>query len=124
MNAQARAEGRAVRDAVGEHILEIPAHAVVRLHPDDVGAVCQEQDIVCDLEVMRAGVDSGGEEADRFQLARIGGVENRHAIAEHVADVDMAAVDHDLDAVGATALIAMGQVPNPSPDALRSISSG
>ena len=41
-----------------------------------------------------------------FKRRGIRGVENRHAIAEHVADVDMAAVHHDLHAVGAAALIA------------------
>ena len=60
-----------------------------------------------------------GEEADRLQPPRIGGVENRHAIAEHVADVDVAAVDHDLHAVGPAALIAVRQVPDPAPDAWR-----
>src|SRR4029077_4993947 len=39
--------------------------------------------------------------------------------AEHVADIDMPAVDHDLDAVGTTALIAVGQVPDAASEALR-----
>src|SRR6266853_979919 len=67
---------------------------------------------------MRARTGPGGEEADRLQLPRIGGVENRHAIAEHVADVHVAAVDHDLYAVGAAALIAVRQVSDSAPDAV------
>src|SRR3989442_552969 len=68
---------------------------------------------------MRAGIDARGEEADGLQPARIGGVENRHPIAEHVADINMAAVDHDLYTIRPAALIAVRQVPDPAPDALR-----
>ena len=68
---------------------------------------------------MRAGAGARGEEADRLQTARIRGVENRYAIVEHVADVDMAAVHHDLHTVGAPALIAVRHVPDPPPDAVR-----
>ena len=119
MNAQARAKLLALGDAVGERVLEVAAHVVVGLHRDDVRAVGEQQQIVGHLQVMRASVDSRGEEADRLQPARIGGVENRHAIAEHVADIDVAAVHHHLDAVGAPALIAVRQVPDAVPDALR-----
>jgi len=66
---------------------------------------------------MRAGVDAGGEEADRLQPPRIGGVENRHTVAEHVADVDVTAVDHHLHAVRSSTLIAVRQVTNAPPDA-------
>ena len=62
---------------------------------------------------------AGGEEADRLQPARIRGVEDRDAVAEHVADVDVAAVDHHLHAVGPAALIAVGQVADAAADALR-----
>src|SRR5436190_24023451 len=68
---------------------------------------------------MRAGAGARSEEADRLQTARIRGVENRDAIVEHVADVDMTAVHHDLHAVGAAALIAVGYVPDPAADAVR-----
>ena len=58
MNAQARAELLAVGDAVGERVLEIAAQVVVGLHRHDVGAVGEQQQIVGDLQVMRAGVDA------------------------------------------------------------------
>ena len=119
MNAQTRSELRSFRDAVDKVVLEVPAHVVVRLRGHDVGPVGEQQHIVGDLQVMRARTGARGEEADRLQLTGIRGVENRDAIAEHVADVNMAAVDHDLDAVGAAALIAVRQVPDPAPDARR-----
>ena len=108
MNTQARAEFLAIRDAVGEAVLEIAAHVVVGLHRHDICAVSEQHHIVGDLQVMRAGAATRGEEADRLQTARIRGVENRYAIVEHVADVDIA-VHHDLHTVGAPALIARGR---------------
>ena len=58
-------------------------------------------------------------EANRFQLTRILGVQNRHAVAEHVPDIDVAAVHHHLHAVWTSALVAVRQVPDPATDALR-----
>ena len=118
VNAQARAELLAIGDAVDKRILEIAAHAVIGLHGHDVCAVGEQHQIVRDLQVMRTGIDAGGEEADGLQPARIRRIENRHAIAEHVADIHMAAVDHDLHTVRAAALVAVRQVPDPAPDAL------
>ena len=94
-------------DAVGEVVLEIPAHAVIGLHRHDIRAVGEQQHIVGDLQVMRASSGPRGEEADRLQPARVLGIENRDAVVEHVADVDVAAVHHDLHTVGAAALIAV-----------------
>ena len=119
VNAQTRSEFLAIGDAVGQVVLEIAAHVVVGLHRDDVRAVGEQQQIVGDLQVMRARIGAGGEEADRLQVARIRGVENRHPVAEHVADVDMAAVHHDLYAVGAAAQIAVRQMADPASDAVR-----
>jgi len=56
---------------------------------------------------------------DRLQLARIGGVENRHAVAEHVADVNVFAVDHHLHTVRPAALVAVRDVLDAVPDTLR-----
>ena len=119
VNAQARTEFLAIGDAVGERVLEIAAHVVVGLHRHDVRAIGEQQQIVGNLQVMRAGEVAAGEEADGLQAARIRGVENRHAVAEHVADVKMAAVDHDLHAVRPAADIAVGQMTEAAPNALR-----
>ena len=56
---------------------------------------------------------------DRLQAARIGGVEDGDAVAEHVADVDVAAVQHHLHAVGPSALIAVGEMADAAADAGR-----
>src|SRR6185503_1055762 len=79
----------------------------------------EQQQIIRHLQVMSAGVDARSEEADRLQAPRLRGVENRHPVAEHVADVNMAAVDHHLYAVRAAALIGVREVPDAPPDALR-----
>ena len=53
-----------------------------------------------------------------FSAARVRRVEDRDAVAEHVADVDVAAVDHHLHAVGPAANVAVGEVPDATADAL------
>ena len=117
MNAEPRTEFLTVRNTVRERILEIAAQVVVGLHRHDVRAVGEQHHIVGDLQVMGACVDAGGEEPDRPQPPRIGGVENRHTVAEHVADVDVTAVDHHLHAVRPSALIAVRQMTNAPADA-------
>jgi hypothetical protein len=56
---------------------------------------------------------------DRFEPAWIGGVEDGDAVAEHVAHVEVAAVEHHLHAVGPAALIAVDRwrMPRPMPAA-------
>src|SRR2546428_6940981 len=49
----------------------------------------------------------------------IRGIENRQAIAEHVTDIKMAPIQHDLHAVGTAANIAVGQMTDLMPDPLR-----
>ena len=119
MDAQPRSERPPVGNAVGERVLEIAAQVVVGLHRDDVRAVGDEEQIVGGLQVMRAGVAAAGEEPDRLQAARIAGIEDRQAVAEHVTDVQMTAVHHDLHGVRASAGVAVGDVTNAAADALR-----
>ena len=59
---QARAERLAVRQLVGERVLEVVAHVVVRLHAHDVGAVREQHEPFGDLQVMRARVRRRREE--------------------------------------------------------------
>ena len=118
VDAQPRSKLLPVRDAVGERVLEVAAHVVVRLHGDDVRAVREQQEIAGHLQVVRARVGAGREEADGLEAPRIGGVENRHAVAEHVADVEVLAVEHHLHAVGPAALVAIREVANLPADAL------
>ena len=119
MNTQARAEFLAVGNAIGQRILEITANVVVRLHGDDVRAIGEQQQVIGNLEVMGPGKVSSGEEADRFQFARIGRIQDRDSVAEHVADIKMPAVEHHLNAVGPAANIAVREMTEALSDALR-----
>ena len=119
VNAQARAEFLAVGDAIGQRILEIAADVVVGLHGHDIRPVGQQQQVVGNLQVMRPRKVSAREKAHGLELARIGRIQNRDAVAEHVADVKMPPVEHDLNAVRPSADIAIGQMTEVLPDALR-----
>ena len=68
---------------------------------------------------MGAGILPGGEEIHRFRVARIAGIQNGHAVAEHVTDIEMLAVGHDLDRVRTPADVAVGNMLDPVADALR-----
>src|SRR4029450_8213517 len=68
---------------------------------------------------MGTGVRSGCKKASWLQATRIRGVENWEAIAEHGPDVGVVTIDHHLNAVGTTALVAVRDVPDPAPDAFR-----
>src|SRR5688572_30306826 len=56
------------------------------------------------------------EETDGLETPWIRRVQNRHAVAEHVADVKVTATHHDLHAVGFAADIAIRQVTDPPPN--------
>src|SRR5215471_6903172 len=59
---------------------------------------------------MRARVISTRKEADRLQATRIGRIEYRQTIAEHVADVHVPAIDHNLHTIRAPTNVAVGNV--------------
>ena len=117
MDRQAAAERFALGDAVGEAVFEIAALIAVGLHGDDVGAVGQQHQVIGYLQMMRAGILPGGDEVDRLQFARIGGVENGHAVAEHMPDIEVFPVDHHLHAVRAPADVAVGKMLDAVADA-------
>ena len=119
VNAETRPEFLAVGNTIGQRVLEIAADVVVGLHGDDIRAVGEQQQVAGNLQVMRAGIVSAGEEADGLELARIRRIQNRHAVAEHVADIKMLAVEHDLNAVRPSADIAVGEMTEALSDALR-----
>src|SRR4029077_14026268 len=79
----------------------------------------QQKQIAGNLEVVCPGRVSAGEEADRLKVAWIGRIENRYSIAEHVADIEMLAVQHHLNAVRPSAKVAVGQMTETFPHALR-----
>src|SRR3954470_8463047 len=67
--------------------------------------------------MMGAGVLSCGEEIDRLQRTRIGCVQDRHTVTEHVSDIDVLPVEHHLHAVGPSADVAIGDVLDALADA-------
>src|SRR5436309_16123956 len=68
---------------------------------------------------MRSGVVSAGEKAYRLQPARIRCIEDRHTVAEHVADIEVPAIDHNLHAVGPPTNVAVGNVLDTPANPLR-----
>ena len=68
---------------------------------------------------MGAGEISAGEKVYRLQFSGIRRIKNRDSVAEHVADIKMPAVEHDLNAIRPSAKIAVGQMTEALPDALR-----
>src|SRR5579871_3930733 len=60
---------------------------------------------------MRSRVIAARKEPDRLQLTRIGRIEDRDSVAEHVPNIQVPAVPHHLHAVGPSANIGIGNVP-------------
>ena len=120
VNAQARSEFLAVGNTISQRILEVTARMfVVRLHGHDIRAIGQQQQVVGNLQVMCPRKITASEEADRLGVAWIRGIKNRYSITEHVADIEMPAIEHDLNAVRPAANIAIRQMTEMFPDALR-----
>src|SRR5437879_4771109 len=59
------------------------------------------------LQVNGACVGRAGDEVDELRVPRIAHVEDRESVAEGLADIGMASLDDDLDAVAAASLIRM-----------------
>src|SRR2546422_3114706 len=68
---------------------------------------------------MGARIVTTRKEPNGLEPPGIRGIENRQAIAEHVTDIKMAPIRHDLHAVGTAANIAVGQMTDLMPDPLR-----
>ncbi len=65
---------------------------------------------------MRARVGACGPEIDGLQIARIRSIQRRQTVAEHMADVDVAPVEHDLHAIWASALVGIGNMLDAAAD--------
>ena len=103
MNAEAGTKFLAIGNAVGQRVFKIAPEVVVRLHRDDIGAIGEQQHIFCNLQMVRTRVVTAGKKPNRLQAPRVRSVQNRQAIAEHVPDIQMTPVQHDLDAIGMAA---------------------
>src|SRR4029450_7841410 len=71
---------------------------------EQVDGVDHQQQPVGQLQVEVPGAGGGRQVVDRLGVAGVADVDDGHAAREHVADVGVAAADHDLDAVAAAAL--------------------
>src|SRR5438034_11754777 len=69
--------------------------------------------------MMGARIVTTRKEPNGLEPPGIRGIENRQAIAEHVTDIKMAPIQHDLHAVGTAANIAVGQMTDLMTDPLR-----
>src|SRR5262249_25247328 len=73
-------------------------------HARQVG---REQQVLVGLQVDAARVLRAGDEVDVLGVLGVAHVEHGEAVRERLADIGVAAVDHDLDAVAAAALVAV-----------------
>src|SRR5262249_4043738 len=82
---------------------------LAHLHRPNARAIDGEQQVVVGLEMDRTGVGRAGEEGHRLRALGIAHVDDRDAVREAMADIGIAAVDHDLNAVATAALVAVGE---------------
>src|SRR5690242_6675561 len=68
--------------------------------------------------MMRPRVISSCKEAHRFETPRVGCVENGDAVAEHMTNIEVPAVHHNLYAVGTPSDIAIRYMSEAMPDSL------
>src|SRR6266849_6120470 len=59
------------------------------------------------LQVKGARAGRAGDEVDHLRVLGVAHVDHGDAVAEAVADIGVTAMHHDLDAIAATALVAM-----------------
>ncbi len=73
---------------------------------EHVLGVDHQQEIVVGLKVNVPGAGRRGQIGDRLRSARVAHVDHAEPLGEHVPDIGVAAMHHDLDAVGSPALVA------------------
>src|SRR5579864_3838860 len=77
----------------------------IDLHRPRVRSIDGEQQVVMGLEMNCAGVGWTGEKGDMRRMLWVAHVDDADAVRKAVADIGIAAVHHDLDAVAAPALV-------------------
>ena len=77
-----------------------------------IPGVNHQQQVVMRLQVHVPGAGRRGHVARRFRVFRVAHVDNRKSLRHHMADIGETAMDHQLHAVRATALIAMANQPH------------
>jgi len=99
--------------ARGQHLPDRPT-VVGRLvgegrRREQVHGVDHQQQPLGELQMQVPGARSGRQVGDRQGVARVADVEDGHTVAEHVTDVGVAVLHHDLDAVTAAALVGVAE---------------
>ena len=79
---------------------------------EHVLGVDDEQQIAVGLQMDVPGAGRRGEIIRRLRVFRIAHVDDREALREHVADIGVATMHHDLHAVGPAALVGMADEPH------------
>jgi len=82
---------------------------LAHLHSPHARPVDRQHEAVVGLQMMGARIRRAGQEIDRFWLLRIAHVDNGNAVGKTVADIGKAALDHDLHAIAAAALVGMAE---------------
>src|SRR5438093_5653407 len=75
------------------------------LHAPDARHVGRDEEVLVRLEMNAPRVGRAGKKVDEARMLRIADVEDRDAVAERLAEVGVAAMDHDLHAVTAAGLV-------------------
>ena len=102
----------AVAELVGRRPLEVVLEVLELLHVPDARTVDRQEQVIVGLEVDGPRVGRTGDELDRPRVRGIADVHDRDSVAEGLADVGVAAMDHDLDAVAPAALVGMADEPD------------
>ena len=107
VDADAGGEPALVLQLVRRRAAEIGLLVLEFLHGPDARRVDGQQQIVMGLQVEGARSRRTGDEVDGLRVLGIAHVDGGDAVAEAVADIGVAAMHHDLDAVTAAAHVGM-----------------
>ena len=89
----------ALGEGVGDRGLEVVVGVGIALHHPDVRRIDRQQQVAMGLQVKGARVGRRGEETHRARVLRVAHVDDGKPVAEHMPDIGMALVHHDLHAV-------------------------
>jgi hypothetical protein len=98
----------AAGEGLGNRGLEVIVGVGIALQHPDVRRVDRQQQIAVGLQMKGARIRRRRNEVDWARLLWVAHIDDREAVAEHVADKGMPLVHHDLHAIAATVQIGVG----------------
>jgi hypothetical protein len=108
VDAQSGGEGfLAPGEGFGNRSFEIFVRVRIALQHPDARGIDRQQQIAVGLQMEGARIWRRGDEIDRARPARVADIGDRKAVAEHMADIGMPLMDHDLHAIAAAVLVGM-----------------